>query len=145
MSDNQEYKTNESYQNLHIQLNKVLDRCKRVSDGYQIKHDELTAVMDGFKLCVEWIKSNFDKTKLDKYKKFLLKEDENNKLELEYNKSIEHIEELTKKDNLEEHLNTFNSLSILEEEFQIIKLLSKYTLFCKVYFFKIIIKIYFTE
>tara|TARA_B100000524_G_C23651793_1_gene370434 strand:- start:1288 stop:1989 length:702 start_codon:yes stop_codon:yes gene_type:complete len=75
-----------------------------------------------------YLKSNFDKTKLDKYKKFLLKEDENNKLELEYNKSIEHIEELTKKDNLEEHLNTFNSLSILEEEFQIIKLLSKYTL-----------------
>ena len=49
-------------------------------------------------------------------------------IEKEYSESLDRIEELYGKDNLDEYLNSKNSKILLKEELDIIRLLSKYTL-----------------
>lgn len=68
---------------------------------------------------------------LDEVINFYLKiESENkiNEIEKEYTESLNRIEELYEKDNLEEYVNSKNSKILLKEELDIIRLLSKYTL-----------------
>lgn len=83
---------------------------------------------------MEWYDSfyqnhNFDTKKLEKYKKFTIKEEEiDNSIEIEFTKSIQKIEEYSKNENIKNFFNSKSSLLILEEEYLIIKLLSKYTL-----------------
>lgn len=73
---------------------------------------------------------DIDTKTLEKFKKFLInnEDDETQILEIEYNKSIDLINELSSNNDLANYLETKNSLYLLNEEHNIIKLLSKYTL-----------------
>ena len=61
------------------------------------------------------------------YKK-IESENKINEIEKEYSESLNRIEELYEKDNLEEYIINKNSKILLKEELDIIRLLSKYTL-----------------
>ena len=82
---------------------------------------------------MEWFdkyyKHNHDNSVIIKdYEKYFQKEDEITDLDFEYEKSMLKINNLSNEDSLEELLKDKNSLYILENELEIIKLLSKYTL-----------------
>ena len=76
-----------------------------------------------------YVSSEVDSTVIEKFKEFLIKEDENiNLLEEEYNNSLEKINNLSDKEDIESFFKSENSLFLLETQLEIIKLLSKYTL-----------------
>ncbi len=77
-----------------------------------------------------YLNSHINPEEIEKYKSnFEVQEEENvNDLEKEYVDSIEKINFLNCKEDLQIYLSEFNSLKLLEEELHIIKLLSKYTL-----------------
>ena len=74
--------------------------------------------------------NNIDISKIDQYKICfeIEKEDDENNLEKEYLKSLEKIEFIHQQEDIQIFLDSKNSLDLLEEQLNVIKLLSKYTL-----------------
>lgn len=81
--------------------------------------------------CNECGISNDNKIEIDKILNLFKKVESTNQvkeIEKEYAESLGRIEELYKKENLDEYLSSKNSRILLKEELDIIRLLSKYTL-----------------
>ena len=81
---------------------------------------------------MEWYNNyyedNHNISLIKNYESYFQKSDSLTSVEFEYEKSITKIDDLSKDDKLDETLKDKTSLYILENELEIIKLLSKYTL-----------------